>query len=260
MGALVSNAIRIKKRVYHALITRYIVTKYGRDNLGFIWIFIEPMILCVGVMGVWSISKGKMEHGLHVVAIVYTGYMPLTLWRHLTGSMAYVLRWGKYLTNFRHITHIDVVISRIILEFTSVSASAIVVFLFLNVIGVIPDIYSLSDVMIGWIAMSALGLGGGLLIAGATEASEITEKFIQPVQYLMIPFSGCFFLLDWLPSTSRDYLLYVPFIHCYEIIRGGFFGPLVTTYGNPYYPFAWSIILIGAGFVLLERVRDRIEP
>lgn len=249
-----------KTRVYQALILRHIIMRYGRANLGFVWVLVEPMFLCVGVMGIWALSKGQMEHGLQLSAIAYTGYMPLTLWRHMTNSMGYVLRAGKHLTSFRGITLLDVVFSRILMEFVAVTAASLVVYAVLSTVGILPEIYSVGEVLIGWLLMGALGLGGGLLIAGATEASEVSEKFIPPLQYLMLPFSGCFFLLDWLPSYAREALSYVPFVHAFEMIRGGYFGPVVTTYSDPAYAFAWALVMVGSGLFFVETVRDRVEP
>src|SRR5215510_5657944 len=83
----------IQARNIHALMLRDVATRYGRDNIGFVWVVLEPMILTVGVMIVWSaIAVGGHKEGVTLVEFVLTGYIPLTLWRHLTNSMVLIFR------------------------------------------------------------------------------------------------------------------------------------------------------------------------
>lgn len=254
------ESIGIKSRVYNALILRFIITKYGRNDLGFVWVLIEPMILCVGVIITWSIIKGGKEHGLQIAWIVFTGYMPLTLWRHMSNSAAFILRSNRSIVHFRNIKYLDVIFSRLILELISVSAAAAIVYVVLYQLGVLTEIYDLSLVFEGWIIMGGIGFGGGLLIAAATESSAVTEKFIPPLQYLLLPFSGCFFMLDWLPNSSREIIIWMPFVHSFETIRAGVFGPIVNTYGNTPYALAWAVGLTACGLLWVQRVQDHLEP
>lgn len=107
--------------------------------------------------------------------------------------------------------------------------------------------------------MAALGAGVGLIIAGLTEVSDLPEKFIGPLQYLTLPISGCFFLLDWLPSQPREIILYFPLVHAFETFRKGYFGPDIVTYGDPAYGFACALVLIGLGAIGVRIARDRVE-
>ncbi|WP_348272130.1 hypothetical protein [Bosea sp. OK403] len=157
------------------------------------------------------------------------------------------------------ISQYDVILARLFIEFFSTSGAALFVYIVLNTFGILPDVYDWSRVILGWLIMGALGFGGGALMAGITEANEVVEKFIPAFQYLMLPFSGCFFMLSWLPDSSREALLYVPFPHAFETIRAGFFGPGVMTYSSPSYGFAWALFLAGCGFLIIRMVRDHIE-
>src|SRR5580692_536067 len=47
-GRLTQGA-RIQVRVLGALIVRELHTRFGRDNIGFLWFIVEPMLLAVGV-------------------------------------------------------------------------------------------------------------------------------------------------------------------------------------------------------------------
>src|SRR5689334_14760682 len=82
----------IQRRNIHALILRDMMMRYGRDNIGFIWVVLEPMLLTAGVMALWSILYPGGKYGITVIEFVLTGYMPLTLWRHLTNQNVTLLR------------------------------------------------------------------------------------------------------------------------------------------------------------------------
>lgn len=251
------DALAVKQRVYQALIVRYLVGRYGRGNIGFLWVIAEPILFCGGVMIVWSVTKGSATHGINVVALAYTGYLPLLLWRHLS-SMQYLLRSSKHLVIFKDIQILDAVFTRFILDFISIAASAIIVYLLLSTTGSLPAVYDWSDVIHGWFLMGALGFGAGLLIASLSEMSEIVEKLVGPFQYFLLPFGGAFFMVDWLPDAAKDVILYLPLVHSYELIRGGYFGPEIPTYATPAYAWAWALGLTGLGFLTFRMVKDDV--
>ena len=98
--------------VIRALITRDLMTRFGRNNLGFVWTVVEPMILCTGVMILWSLIRAPMYHGVPVIVFVLTGYMPLTMWRHTTNPLIRLLRNNGALLYHRPISHADLIVAR----------------------------------------------------------------------------------------------------------------------------------------------------
>lgn len=252
------QTLATKQRVFEALVVRFVIGRYGRENIGFMWTVVEPMLLCVGVMVLWSATKSS-HHGVNIVAFVLTGYMPLTLWRHHTGYMVNFPRHTKFLTVFHHLTVFDAMISRLILEFLSVSAATLVVFFALFAFGLVNRPYDVAMVLQGWLLMGAMSASAGVLIAALSESSELVEKLNQPVQYFMLPLSGCFFMVDWLPDSVKAYAVYIPLVNAYEIIRGGFYGPEFPTYGSASYALGAALLTAGLGFFLFERIKDHIE-
>ena len=78
----------------------------------------------------------------------------------------------------------------------------------------------------------------GLVIAAFSERTVIFEKVWSPASYMYLPVSGFFYLAAWLPAKVRDILLtFMPSLPCYEMIRGGIFGPVsastTTSLGSP---------------------------
>ena len=70
------------RHINGALMMREMVTRYGREGLGFLWVVGEPLMFCLGVIVMWTFLKPAYEHGVRVGPFVMTGYMCLLLLRH----------------------------------------------------------------------------------------------------------------------------------------------------------------------------------
>jgi capsular polysaccharide transport system permease protein len=235
------------------------MTRYGRAHLGFAWVVLEPMILTVGVLILWSLIRGGYEHGLKIVELVLTGYMLLTLWRHLTSTMILLFRRSTALLYHRQVSVNDIFFSRVLLEFAGTTTALLFVVFTMLLIGLIDPIQDWSLVIGGWLLMALLATGVGGVILVATEKNETTEKFIQPVQYLLVPLSGTFFMVDWLPTYAQSLILLNPMIHTYEMVRGGFFGPGVDTRYSIEYVLGWAFCLNFLSLWGIQRIRRNLQ-
>jgi capsular polysaccharide transport system permease protein len=227
--------------------TRQMVGRYGRGSLGFLWLIVEPMFLVSGIVALWSFLYPGGKHGMPVAMFVLSGYMPLTLWRHLS-SVPKLMTMSIGLLYHRRITMFDVILARAILEIAAVSATGITVYLMLLSFGLIDWIADPALLLAGWGLMCWFSFGFGCLIAGLSEKSDTIENFIQPVQYLLIPVSGVFFMVAWLPKTAQDLVLFVPLVHIYELMRAGFFGNTVETHYSALYAASASLLVTTVGF------------
>lgn len=258
-GPTFREVMRIRVRNFHALMIRDMMLRYGRDNIGFVWIILEPMILTAGVMTIWSLTMGSTKGGIKMVEFVMTGYMPLTLWRHLTNTSLMLFRRSASLLYHRNVSLFDIVGSKICVEFIGASAALLVVWGSLNVMGLVQGIAEPSMFLLGWMMMAWMGAACAMILAAVTERSDTAERFVQPIQYLMIPVSGAFALTDWLPAWAQKALLLNPMVHCYEVFRGGYFGPEVTVHYNLIYFSAWTFVLTFIGVKAVQRTRAHVQ-
>ncbi|HEV7324991.1 MAG TPA: ABC transporter permease [Bosea sp. (in: a-proteobacteria)] len=243
--------------VIKALMIRNIVAKYGRGNLGFLWLIVEPIFLLGGVIVIWTLLHPNGAHGISLTAFVMSGYLPLTLWRHLSNSVR-VMSGSYGLLYHRRITVFDIIISRTLTEIAGVAAAGVIVYFMLLSLDFISPIEDASFVLLGWLMMCWFGFGVSCLVAGLSEKSEVLENLIQPTQYLMMPISGCFFMVTWLPKSVQDYALAVPLVHIYEIFRAGFFGRAVETHYSIAYVVVWSIGMTALGIWAMASSRKRL--
>jgi capsular polysaccharide transport system permease protein len=242
-----------------ALVVRDLMVRFGRQDLGFVWAILEPMILVTGVLGVWSVLHGHDIRGVPVLSFIVTGYMPLTVWRHTTGTMTRLLQNQAQMLYHRPITHFDIVFARLFLELLSTTTALLVVCFVLISLGLMEPIGNASLALLGWVLTCGYFGGMGLVIAGLTQIWEKAEKFVQPVNYFALPFSGVFFLVDWLPSWAQHAILWNPSVNCIEMLRAGVIGPKITTHYDIGYVIFVTIAVMVVGLSFVRSSRRHIE-
>jgi capsular polysaccharide transport system permease protein len=241
------------------LTIRDLMTRFGRSHLGFVWTILEPMILCTGVMIIWSVIKEPVIHGIPIIEFVLTGYMPLTLWRHLQNPMAHLLRNYSGLLYHQPISHVHLMLARILLEFLSTTAALGIIYFVVVSFGIVRPVQDPGLALAAWLLSGWYFGAMGLLIGAVTEYWEPAEKFIQPSQYFQLPLSGVFFMLDWLPAWAQRILLFNPSVDCFEMFRAGFLGDGITTYYDPYYIVGCSAAMTMVAAAAIYNVRDQIR-
>ena len=175
-------------------------------------------------MIVWSFTMGSSSHGLKLVEFLLTGYMPLTLWRHMTSSPVQIFRSSSALLYHRTVTLLDILAARQILEFAGTTAALLVAWGVLYTTDIVAGVARLDLLLLGWAMMAWIAFGFGAVISALTEVLEAAGRVVNPLQYLMLPISGPFFMVDWFPSWAQEALLLNPLVHCYEVFRAGYFG------------------------------------
>lgn len=252
------DALEGQAVVIGALMMREIHTRYGRENLGFVWLVGEPFIFSMGVVFIWMGIHGHYEHGLPILDFVITGYLPLTLWRHVTNRAVHCFRANAPLLYHRQVRMLDLLLTRVILEiYGCLIAYLVIAFIFASL-----DMYELPKdwgmFYLGWFYFILFSTAIGLIIGSLTEMYEWTEKLVGPFMYFMLPICGAFFMVNWLPQRLQDAAKYVPTINAYELIRGGQFGPSVRVYYDiPWVTFE-CLALLALGLLLCRNVHRHL--
>lgn len=248
-------------RIMWALLMREINTRYGRDNIGYLWVIVEPIIFASGVSVLWTVIKPPYEHGIAIVPFIITGYMPMILMRQTISWAVSAVRVNQSLLYHRQITPLHLFAARIGLEFIGVSLAFVVIVSVLCLFGIMKPPKTIVDLRLiygGWFILAWMSAGVAMILGALGEIFDFVERFVQVITYVMIPLSGAFFMAAWIPGRLRDLLLMVPFIHCFEMIRGSF-GEFVTTYFNIPYALGWAAAFNLIGLLCVQFVRDRVE-
>jgi capsular polysaccharide transport system permease protein len=253
------HSLAIQRRVMHALMMREVITRFGRDNLGVLWLIGEPMIFTLGVTALWTFAG--MNHGsaLPIAAFAITGYSSVLMWRNSVGRCASALQSNFNLLYHRNVHVLDVFLTRILLEMAGATMSFIVLSLIFTSIGMIAPPIDMLQVLFGWLMLAWFGMSLALLIGAATAYSEIIERLWHPTSYLLFPLAGAAFMVDWLPKSAQDIVLLLPMVHGVEMIREGYFGNIVKTHYDVGYMAMCCLMLSLSALFLVRDAGRRVE-
>jgi capsular polysaccharide transport system permease protein len=251
--------VRRNTRIVTALMMREVITRFGREGLGFAWLIGEPLIFTFGVMALWSVTKPSYEHGVRLAPFVMTGYLSIILIRHFISYLTVALQANIGILYHRHVTPLHILSSRLLLEFGGATTAYFIVYMVLIMIGQVKLPHDYLLFYYGWFTLGFLSAGFALILTGLSIRFEFVERITGLIGYLMIPLSGAFAMVSWFPPAVQKYYLMIPFVHCVEMTRAGVFGEYVPTHYSPLYPLGWAIVLNIIGLLLIATARDRIE-
>jgi capsular polysaccharide transport system permease protein len=254
------RSFAIQVRVIGALLMREVLTRYGRHNIGFLWLFVEPMMFTLGVTALWTIAKTTLGSNLPIVAFAVTGYSSVLLWRNMPNRCCSAIEPNLALMYHRHVKIIDIFAARILLETAGATMSFITLGLVFNAIGWMKPPEDIVKIMIGWFMLAWYGGALALLIGALSARTELVEKLWHPTAYLLFPLSGAAFMVDWLPVTAQKVLLLLPMVHGVEVLRDGYFGSMVHTHYDLAYMAMCSLILTLLGLSQERIVSREVTP
>jgi len=246
-------------RILGALFLRELTTRFGREGLGFAWLVAEPLAFCVGVLIMWTATKPEYEHGLRLAPFIMTGYMSLILMRHMVAYSMGALQANIGLLHHRPVKPIHVFLTRNLLEFGGATVAFIVVYIALISLGQVSPPHNYLLLYAGWTLLGWIGMGFALVLSGLSMRFDVLERIVPLLTYILIPLSGAFFMVEWIPAQYRETFLLMPFAHPIEMVRSAVFGEFVKTHFHPAYALAVGTAMNVFGMLLIASSRDRID-
>ncbi len=254
------RSLAIQGSVIHALLMREIITRFGRHNIGVLWLVFEPMLFTLGVTALWSVAG--ISHGdgsIPVVAFAVTGYSSVLMWRNSAGRCSGAVHENINLLYHRNVRVIDVIIARLLVEIMGTTGSFLTLACFFMSIGWLAPPVDLGTVIAGWLMLAWFGASLGLTVGSLTAYSRIVDRIWHPTAYLMFPLSGAAFMVDWLPRRMQNIVLYMPMVHGLELVRHGYFGNVVRPHFDLEYMTICCLVLTFLGLFLSHDVGRRVE-
>ena len=255
------NSLRIQIRVIKALCVRDIMGRFGREGLGFFWLFLEPALFTVGVTAVFALSP-TMSHGhgpIPISGFTLTGYSTVMLWRGLTGRLGQAVPSNKGLLYHRNVKVVDLIFSRAIVEIFACTTSLwFLTFVFVGV-GLLPTLpVDPLKVLLGWFFYAWFCFATALIFAYLAAGSELFIRLSHVALYLALPFMGGFFMVDWVPASLQRFYLMSPLVNAIELLREGFFGEIIKAHYSISYLIKFNLILTLIGLILTRKIRRQL--
>jgi capsular polysaccharide transport system permease protein len=249
-----SISMRLQLRVVGALMMREIITRYGRHNLGFLWLLAEPTIFTIGVAVIWNITHISTTLKVEITPFIVTGYSALLLWRNCTSRGINAIEPNRSLLHHRQVKIIDIFIARMALELAGVTAAFIILMASMTALNLMPPPKNLPLMTLGWVMMSWFSACLGTILGCLSEYSELVERFWHPISYFLLTGSGTFFMVEWLPTKVQTIALMIPMVHPIEMMRSGYWGNSVRAHYEIGYI---TFICLAMSLVSLIMLSDR---
>ena len=251
-------SLSIQRRVVHALVLREILTRYGRHGLGFLWLFLEPMLFSSGVLAVWEIfHAGHSAFALAPFAL--SGYASVLVWRYTIGRVNGAVEPNRSLLHHRNVRVIDLFVARLVLEVAATTTSFVVLYLSLMFLDVAPWPADVMKMMVGWGLLALLSASVALVIGTLATLNELAERIWHVFSYLFMGASGAFYVVSALPPRLQAVALWIPTVHCSELLREGIFG---ASYHGRYdisFVLGFVLLMLAPGLAMVRYVQSRVE-
>lgn len=254
------QSLVIQGRVIGALLMREVITRYGRKNLGFLWLFIEPLLMTLMIAMLWKFVRADKFSTLNIIAFMITGYPIAMMWRNASKRAIGAISGNLSLLYHRNVRVLDTIFTRVLLEVAGATIAQILIttlFVFIGWIEVPQDILYM---IIAWVLMAIFAFGLGLIICSIAYKFEVFGKLWGTLSFVMLPLSGAFFFVHSLPQQIKEYAQWVPMISGTEMFRHGYFGESVPTYENVSFLVVCDLAMILVGLLMVRNFSKGIEP
>jgi ABC-2 type transport system permease protein/capsular polysaccharide transport system permease protein len=246
--------------VIGALFMREVLTRFGRHNIGFLWLLVEPMLFTLGVTTLWYLADANHGSTLPIVAFALTGYSSVLLWRNMPGRCVSAIEPNQSLLYHRQVRLIDVYVARILLEGAGGTMSFVILSIGYLALEWIDPPEDILLVIFAWLMLAWFGGALALMIGTIAFFSETIEKLWHPISYILLPLSGAGYLLSALPPQAQELLLYLPMVHGIEMLREGYFGSKVESIYDTSYMACVTLVMTFVGLLVLRLVSRRVIP
>ena len=252
------TGLRVQLRTLHALVLRELHTRYGRENLGFLWVIGEPMLLASVIT---LLHLGQTTHAVNDIEpapFAIIGYTYFIIFRNTFNRAEGAIESNQPLLYHSKISILDILVSRLTMEILGCFATTIILLALAIAVGYasLPQrpLYLITAALL----MAWWTFGLTLIAASLTYRNEVFARQVHVISYFSIPISGAFFQMSWLPATIRDKLQWFPMPLIFEQARYGQFRSAPDTYVDPAYVAAWCAILTYIGLLLTRRIRAKV--
>jgi len=251
------HQLRIQRRVIWALTMRETITRFGREGLGAIWMVAEPSMFIVGVMTIFSHIESHATYS--IAEYLAVSYPTLLFWRNGTNRVTKALEINRALLHHAPIRPIDIIYSRILLEFSGAAGAFLTLYLIFVKLGICHWPADILTMALGYILVIWFSFAFVLIMAALAELSETVERVSHIVLYLMLPFSGVFIPLYAVPEKYRELLLYFPLVDAVEYFHHGYYGSRMPTYYHIYYTIFVILAITLFGYALTNIAIRRVQ-
>jgi len=248
---------QIQKSVIYALFLREVNVRFSAGKIGYIWIFLEPMLQILIFVSVKMMLFGNRSN-LDYAVFITIGFLGYNLFRHIVNNSMTAFKSNKALFAYKQVTPIDTLIARLLVE--------VMVIGFIAMVFVGAGFYfdfdmspqNLGMVLLTFVWLITFAFGFGLLVS---VIGFFFESFIKIVKLAMMPLmfiSAIFYSLVDVPVSAQKLLSLNPIANFMELIHASYFDVLSDQFVDYTYMMIWTSVTLYLGLWLYVRLSKGI--
>ncbi len=254
-----SEALAIQGRVLLALMLREARTRYGRQQIGYLWALIEPIVHISMMMLFFSFMGRGSPLGDSLPMFLATGFSTFLGFRNVYNRTRGGYGSNEALLSYPVVKIVDVFLGRALLE---LATWIVVMVLLIGALimlghGSLPHapLLMLEAVAALFCIGFALGMCVGLLVTFVPSAGTFLSWPFRILYFI----SGVFLLPDNMPPMVRDIIVWNPVLHAIALFREGYYAMYDSHMLDVAYLWKFAVALLLIAFVAERMARRPIR-
>lgn len=251
-----AESFRIQVRVVDALVRREFISMFGRQGVGFLMLFVEPLVIMLFVITAVAYSRLQTGAAFPVIPFVISGWGLMWVCRYPFMRLSGVVKMNASFFYHKNITVFDVILARTITQLTGVLVSFFLIFgtmYHMGMLGHIEDAFFIYLALFLTIWYSAAVC---ILIGTLGGFHAFADKLGVIVGVLHLFLTGAMFMVDWLPKSYQDIILWLPMVHATEMMRHGFYGSIIECHYDIAYIIRSNLLLTAIALAAINIYRN----
>ena len=248
------GGLQVMHASIRALLLRELQTRFGQYRLGYLWVFLEPL-LTIGVMVVlFGTLMQRTLPGIDYVVFLINGIIPFFMFRTGVTLGISATESNRGLFSYRPVKPIDALLARNVLEFL-LKFTAYIAFTAAFVwFGYSISFEQIPQLLGYWSLLFIFMLACSLIFIVIGDFSKELNKFLSVFFLILYFLSGILYSIHIIPVEYREYLLYNPLIHIFELMRHAVAPSYSLVPGiSLSYFIIWMIVSLFIGLLLYKR-------
>ena len=253
------SGLKTQAAVIRALSLRELQQRFGRSNIGYLWVVAEPMLLASVVTMLNSVISHNLGVGISPFTFMLTGYTIYIIFRNTFNRAESALHSSGALLYHRMVTPFDIILSKSLVE-TLGCVSAMAILQSVGIIAGLAEPPARPIYLLGAVTLFAWWSFAMSLVAAAyAYGSPLVGRLVHPISYFALPLSGAFITMSILPAWTRPYMALNPMVSVFEMARYGQFTQARDIYVHLDYVVAAAVVATYWGLLAIRRVRKHIH-
>ena len=237
------HPLTITVAVLFALILREMKGRFGRARLGALWVLLEPLVHVLGISLLAGAFRAHSDSAIEYPVFLFVALAPFFIFRNIALKLMESIEANRALFAYKQIKPLDTLISRTAVEVLRGSLIYLVIAIGFSWFGF--DM-SMND-SLSWLLAVLIGLmfsfALGVIFSIITDPLPGSKIFFRLAFIPLYFLSGVIFPLNRFPPEVMSYLLWNPYLHVIDSIRGAIFEHHVPIYGASLAYPGWATLV-----------------